>query len=72
MGKMTLSRQRKKVYPVLLAGGTGTRLWPVSNDLHPKQLVRFLGKNTLIQATIKRLEPVIDTGKIRIVCQEAH
>ncbi len=72
MGKMTLSGQRKKVYPVLLAGGTGTRLWPVSSDLHPKQLVRFMGKNTLIQATIKRLAPVIDTGKIRIVCQEAH
>lgn len=56
----------------MLAGGTGTRLWPVSRDLHPKQLVRFTGKNTLIQATIKRLEPAIDTGKIRIVCQEEH
>lgn len=72
MGRMTLSGQKKKVYPVLLAGGTGTRLWPVSSDLHPKQLVRFMGKNTLIQDTIKRLEPVIDTEKIRIVCQEAH
>ena len=69
---MILSRQKKNVYSVLLAGGTGTRLWPVSRDLHPKQLVRFMGKNTLIQATIKRLEPIVDTEKIRIVCQEAH
>ncbi len=69
---MTLSGHKKTIYPVLLAGGTGTRLWPVSRDLHPKQLVRFTGKNTLIQATIKRLEPAIDTEKTRIVCQETH
>jgi len=35
----------KEVFAVLLAGGTGTRLWPVSRELYPKQLVKFIGKH---------------------------
>ena len=61
-----------EVYPVLLAGGTGTRLWPVSRELTPKQLVKFIGSDSLIQSTIKRLQPVLDTQKVRIVCGEEH
>ncbi|MBU4258425.1 MAG: mannose-1-phosphate guanylyltransferase/mannose-6-phosphate isomerase [Proteobacteria bacterium] len=60
------------VYAVLLAGGSGTRLWPVSRKLYPKQLVKFIGKNSLVQSTIKRLSPVLDTERIRIVCGEEH
>lgn len=60
------------IYPVLLAGGTGTRLWPVSRELYPKQLVRFIGDYSLVQSTIKRLEPVLDIGKVRIVCAKEH
>jgi len=60
------------IYPVLLAGGTGTRLWPVSRELYPKQLVRFIGDYSLVQSTIKRLEPILDTGKVRIVCAKEH
>ncbi|NJL59087.1 MAG: NTP transferase domain-containing protein [Desulfobacteraceae bacterium] len=63
---------RKNVYAVLLAGGTGTRLWPVSRELYPKQLVKFIGKDSLVQSTIKRLNPVIDTDNVRIVCGEQH
>ncbi len=47
-----------KTYPVLLAGGSGTRLWPVSRELYPKQLVKFTGRDSLVQTTIKRLSPV--------------
>ncbi|MGD9300705.1 MAG: mannose-1-phosphate guanylyltransferase/mannose-6-phosphate isomerase [Desulfobacterales bacterium] len=61
-----------KVYAVLLAGGTGTRLWPVSRQLYPKQLVKFIGDDSLVQSTIKRLSPVLDTGCVRIVCGEQH
>lgn len=61
-----------KVYPVLLAGGSGTRLWPVSRELYPKQLVKFIGQDSLVQATIKRLTPVVDTENIRIVCGKEH
>ncbi len=60
------------VYPVLLAGGSGTRLWPVSRELYPKQLVRFIGSDSLIQSTIKRLSPVLDCSRVRIVCGREH
>lgn len=60
------------VYAILLAGGTGTRLWPVSRELYPKQLVKFIGNNSLVQSTIKRLDPVIDTENVRIVCGQEH
>jgi mannose-1-phosphate guanylyltransferase/mannose-6-phosphate isomerase len=60
------------VYPVLLAGGSGTRLWPVSRELYPKQLVKFIGDESLIQSTIGRLTPVLATENIRIVCGREH
>ena len=60
------------VYPVLLAGGSGTRLWPVSRELYPKQLVRFIGKDSLIQSTLKRLTPVLDIHKAKVVCGREH
>ena len=62
----------ESVYPVLLAGGTGTRLWPVSRELFPKQLVRFIGEESLVQSTIKRLAPVFDADSLRIVCGTQH
>ena len=61
-----------KVYAILLAGGTGTRLWPVSRQLFPKQLVKFIGDDSLVQSTIKRLSPVLDADGVRIVCGEQH
>ena len=60
------------VYAILLAGGTGTRLWPVSRQLYPKQLVKFIGDDSLVQSTVKRLTPVLDLEKVRIVCGEHH
>ncbi|MBI4682904.1 MAG: mannose-1-phosphate guanylyltransferase/mannose-6-phosphate isomerase [Nitrospirae bacterium] len=60
------------VYPVLLAGGTGSRLWPISRELYPKQLVSLVGADSLVQSTIKRLLPDLDVEKVRIVCGEEH
>ncbi len=59
-------------YSILLAGGTGTRLWPVSRELYPKQLVKFIGNDSLVQSTIKRLEPLLDQQKVRVVCGKQH
>lgn len=60
------------VYSILLAGGTGTRLWPVSRELYPKQLVSFIGKDSLVQSTVKRLSPALDRENIRVVCGSEH
>ncbi|MGB2928855.1 MAG: mannose-1-phosphate guanylyltransferase/mannose-6-phosphate isomerase [Desulfobacterales bacterium] len=65
-------KNKLNVYPILLAGGSGTRLWPVSRELYPKQLVKFMGNDSLIQSTIKRLVPLLDEGNIRIVCGKEH
>jgi len=61
-----------KAYPVLLAGGSGTRLWPVSRELYPKQLVKFFGEASLLQQTIKRLSPVLNPEDVRVVCGAQH
>ena len=43
------------IQPVILAGGTGTRLWPLSRELYPKQLLNLTEDVSLLQATIKRI-----------------
>ena len=49
------------ITPVVLSGGSGTRLWPLSRKLHPKQLLPLLNQTSLLQDTINRLENI---GKI--------
>jgi len=61
-----------KVYAVILAGGSGSRLWPLSRQQLPKQFLALDGKDSLIQTTINRLSPVIDAKSVIIVTQEAH
>ncbi|MGD2028628.1 MAG: mannose-1-phosphate guanylyltransferase, partial [Desulfobacterales bacterium] len=65
-------KNKLNVYPILLAGGSGTRLWPVSRELYPKQLVKFMGNDSLIQSTIQRLISSLDVENIRIVCGKEH
>jgi mannose-1-phosphate guanylyltransferase / mannose-6-phosphate isomerase len=43
------------LYPVIMAGGSGTRFWPLSRQLFPKQLLRIMGEDTLIQQTMRRV-----------------
>jgi mannose-1-phosphate guanylyltransferase / mannose-6-phosphate isomerase len=45
-----------KIYPVLLAGGSGTRLWPASRKSYPKQFSKVIGETTLFQASAQRLK----------------
>jgi mannose-1-phosphate guanylyltransferase/mannose-1-phosphate guanylyltransferase/mannose-6-phosphate isomerase len=61
-----------KVFAILLAGGKGTRLWPLSRELLPKQFATIGGPDSLIQITIKRLLPIINIENLRIVCGESH
>lgn len=57
--------------PVVLAGGSGTRLWPLSRKNFPKQFLQLHGKNSLLQASMQRLEEAGAT-KAMIVCNESH
>jgi len=61
--------------PVLLCGGAGTRLWPLSRAEYPKQFLAFGGAHTLLQATVLRtrgLERVVEVGDAIVVCQADH
>jgi len=60
------------IFPVLLAGGSGTRLWPVSRTLSPKQLAGFGSDRSLLQETIRRLSPALNTDNVLIVCGQDH
>ena len=65
---MSDDRAQPALVPVILSGGSGTRLWPVSRSLYPKQLVKFVGNDSLVQSTVKRLAPVLDLQNVRVVC----
>lgn len=57
-------------YAVIMAGGGGTRLWPISRKESPKQLLPLLGKETLFQSTVSRLEKVFPPERILVVTVE--
>ena len=63
-----------KVIPIILAGGTGSRLWPLSRKSFPKQFLSLLerDKNTLLQTTYKRIENLESLSKPIIICNEEH
>src|ERR1700690_1758228 len=54
-------------YAVIMAGGGGTRLWPISRKDHPKQLLPLLGEETLFQSTVTRLLDLFPTQRILVV-----
>ena len=55
------------VYAVVMAGGTGTRLWPVSRSDNPKQLIKLMGGQSLFQVTLERLEPIFKPENTLVV-----
>ncbi|MFC4313359.1 mannose-1-phosphate guanylyltransferase/mannose-6-phosphate isomerase [Steroidobacter flavus] len=58
--------------PVILSGGSGTRLWPLSRELYPKQLLPLVGKGTMLQETLARVTGVEGLGAPVVVCNENH
>ena len=57
--------------PVILCGGSGTRLWPLSRRLYPKQFLSIRGKQTLLQDTVDRLN-ALECDRPLLVCHENH
>ena len=61
-----------KIVPVILSGGSGTRLWPLSRQQYPKQFLPLLGNKSMFQQTMLRLKGVDDLTDPVIVCNENH
>ncbi|WP_320040664.1 mannose-1-phosphate guanylyltransferase/mannose-6-phosphate isomerase [uncultured Desulfobacter sp.] len=60
------------IYPVILAGGSGTRLWPMSRSLYPKQLINLYNAHTMLQNTLLRFSGLNDLGAPVVICNENH
>jgi len=60
------------ITPVILSGGSGTRLWPLSRQLRPKQFLPMVDQNTLFQTTVQRLQGIPQLAAPLIVCNEEH
>ena len=62
----------QNIAPVILCGGSGTRLWPLSRETYPKQFVDMGGGKTLFKDTVLRAKHTPDSMEPVIVCNEAH
>lgn len=62
----------EKIIPVILAGGSGTRLWPLSRKSSPKQFIKLIGDYSLFQQTLLRVKEIPSTQEIIIVINQDH
>ena len=65
---------RKPLIPIILCGGSGSRLWPLSRESFPKQYLSFNSKDnkTLLQKTQERISGIKDITKPILICNEEH
>ena len=61
-----------KIIPVILSGGSGTRLWPLSRRQYPKQFLQLLGSNSLFQETLLRLNGLNNLSDPVVICNDDH
>lgn len=60
------------IVPVVMSGGAGSRLWPLSRELYPKQFLPLAEERTMLQATVGRLSGLADLAAPLVVCNENH
>jgi mannose-1-phosphate guanylyltransferase len=60
------------MFAIVMAGGSGTRLWPLSRRRTPKQLLNLTGETSLLQQTVARLAPLLDPADIYVITSQAH
>ncbi len=60
------------IVPVVLSGGSGSRLWPLSRELYPKQFLPLVGEHSLVQQTVDRLTGLNSLSAPIVVCNEEH
>lgn len=63
--------KKYNLVPVVLCGGNGSRLWPLSRGLYPKQFLSFDGKSTMLEKTLERLDG-LESDEPFIICNEEH
>jgi len=61
-----------KIIPVVLSGGSGTRLWPLSREKYPKQLLPLVGEQSMLQATVARMDGIAELAEPLLVCNDEH
>ena len=59
------------ILPVIMAGGTGSRLWPLSRELYPKQFLTVTGNQSMLQQTLSRLSGIEHQAPL-LICNEEH
>ena len=59
-------------YVAILAGGSGTRLWPLSRSARPKQLLRLVGEGSLLRNTFERVRPLVPSERVLILTERSH
>jgi mannose-1-phosphate guanylyltransferase len=59
------------ITPVIMAGGTGSRLWPLSRELYPKQFLTVTGEQSMLQQTVARLSDIEHSAPV-LICNEEH
>ena len=60
------------IVPVILSGGSGTRLWPLSREAYPKQFLPLVDENTMLQNTVLRIAGAADVAAPLVVCNQEH
>src|SRR3990172_4398081 len=68
---ISLNKDNHHMFAVIMAGGSGTRFWPLSREKMPKQLLKIGAEDTLIQETVKRVLPLINREDIFMVTNHA-
>jgi len=61
-----------RLFPVIMAGGSGTRFWPLSRKDRPKQFLALAGETSLLRATVDRLPPLARVDRTFVVCGPSH
>lgn len=62
----------REIIPIILCGGSGTRLWPLSRELYPKQFLSLTGDNSLLQKTVLRVSGAQGMESPLMICNEEH